>query len=330
MLQNLLGSVGALTSEDGQDAENMVAYGQLDLNVSDRLHLILGLQYVDSQRSNKNIFSVSRFGRPPEDDTGELDFDQFNGRVGLLWQVSDSIQHYANVSQGYEPPGISDITSGGAEPFTPLDAQKSITYEIGSRGHHGRFAWDAAIYRSEIENEFIDVENDFVPGLTNTDNAEGDTIHQGVELGVDITLLDSDAMQLTMRNIFTYNDFKFDDEPSYGDNSLAGVPEFIYVAELRLDVAEQWYAGINLRHIASGPYVDFANTKQTDGYELLGLTAGWQITESLRLFGSLENMLDEEFVSNVSTVADFSVASSTNLFTPGEGRSAYLGLNWNF
>ncbi len=335
--ENILGEKGALSSDDDQDAENTVIYAQLDSKLSQHWNLVLGFNYVDSERTNRNVFAEPAFpGGPVEDDSGSISYDEFSTRIGLLYSPSDNIQYFVNVSEGYEPPGITDLTSGGALPFTELLAQESITYEIGSRGFYKAIAWDIAAYRSEVENEFIDVA---APGffggttVTNTENAQGDTIHQGLEIGVDVDLLSGlvgNAGNLRLRNILTYNDFKFDDDPVNGNNTLAGVPEVVYVAELRYDHGETWYAGLNMRHVANGAYVDYANTFQAPGYQLWGLTAGWNINSSTKVFGSIENIADEEFISNVSTVANLSTEGNQRVFTPGEGRSAYVGVSFSF
>lgn len=334
---NAAGLRGNLSSEDDQDAANTVIYAQLDTSLSEQWQLILGAQYIDSERNNRNIFALPAFpGGPIEDDTGFANFDQLSKRIGLLWSVSDDIQHYFNISEGYEPPGISDLTSGGAFAFTPLEAQESISYEIGSRGRSGALAWDVAIYRSDIESEFIDVVADgFAPGttITNTSNAVGDTVHQGVELGLDIHFLGGDQsgpLTLVWRNILTYSDFSFDNDPTNGNNILPGVPEVIYVSELRMDYNDTWYAAINVRHVANGPYADYANTLQIPGYDIWGLTVGGQVNSTLRVFASVENVADERFIANVSTVADLSTEGNPNIFTPGEGRAAYVGISASF
>jgi iron complex outermembrane receptor protein len=254
----------------------------------------------------------------------------------VLWSPTENAQYFININEGYEPPGISDLTSGGAFPFTELLAQESVTVEIGSRGFYKSLAWDVAAYRSEVENELIDVA---APGffgnstVTNTENAEGDTIHQGIELGIDLDLIRStvnNSGNLRFRNILTYNDFQFDGDATYRNNTLAGVPELIYVAELRYDHGEKWYAGLNMRHVANGAYADYENTFQAPGYQIWGLTAGWTINGSTKVFGSVENIGDESFISNVSTVANLSTEGNQRVFTPGEGRSAYVGVTFSF
>lgn len=313
-------AVGDLVSDDDQDARNTIAYGQADIALTDSLNFIAGGQYVRSVRRNVNILGA-------EDDTGRIRYEEVSGRLGLLYSPTDDMQYYANISQGYEPPGITDLTSGGAQPFTELEAQESVTYEIGSRGTAGVASWDVSLYRSEIKNEFIDLA---VPGFggtsTVTDNAQGDTIHQGVELGLDLRLTDN----VVWRNIYTFNDFEFDNDPIYGDNTIPGIPESVYIGEVRYTSDTDWYAGVNFRHVANGPYADFANTVQAPGYELIGLIAGMPINDNVSVFFSAENITDEEFISNVSTVADLSTASNSDVFTPGEGRAAYVGITADF
>lgn len=312
---------GDVISDDDQNAKNTVVYGQLDFGLTEKLNLILSAQYVRSTRKNQNILSSG------EDDSGRLRFEELNGRLGLLYSLNDRSQVYFNISEGYEPPGISDLTSGGADPFTELEAQKSSTIELGSRGHSGPISWDITLYRSEIENEFIDIAQPSFGGTTtNTANAAGETVHQGLELGLDIRLHET----VVWRNIFTYNDFSFDDDPVYINNTIPGIPEAVYVSELKYKNGDKWYAGVNFRHIANGAFSDYQNTHQVQGYHLFGLVAGVSLGKSIELFASAENLSDKTNIANVSTVANFSSASNTNIFTPGEGRAFYIGVNADF
>ncbi len=316
VFQNSFGKRGALTSDEVQNAENLTFYSQISHPIKDSLSLIVAGQYAYAFREEEGV--------------GRESFNQFSPSIGLLWNLDKSRQIYANISRAFEVPGISDLTAGGANDFDPLDAQESTTFEIGSRGQLSYLSWDVSAYYSKVENEFIDTENPVGrPGVTVTTNSESDTIHAGLELGFNlhptIDTLEEFGFSLDWRNSYTYNDFKFDNNPTFGNNTLAGVPENIYVTELVLESINNWYIGTNLRYIPEGPYVDFANTTQVDGYTLVGLTAGWDITNGMRIFSSIENITDEEFISNVSTV--FEGDASQNLFTPGQGRAFYIGIS---
>lgn len=325
VFRNVFGQRGNLSSQDQQDSDNLIIYGQLDVALNDNLSVIGGLQYVRSTRANEHR-PINAFDT--EDDSGSLTFNEVNPRLGLLWNISENQQVFANISRAAEVPGISDLTAAGALPFDPLNAQVSTTFEIGSRGQIEQWSWDIALYRSEVEDEFIDLTSGFV---TNTINAEGDTIHQGLELGLDwkpnIAALEQRGISLAWRNVVSVNDFNFDNDPIYANNTLAGVPDLNYLTELSLS-SDSWSASLNVRFVDDGPFVDFANTVQTEGYTLIGLNSSWQLNDASRVFLSAENISDENYISNVSTVGQAS--STSQLFTPGQGRAAYVGFDYRF
>ncbi|RBP51107.1 TonB-dependent receptor family protein [Arenicella xantha] len=323
--RNEFGERGVQSSQNYQDAENANIFGQLSYPLVESLRVVVGAQYVRSVRENEhsplNEFDI-------EDDSGSLTYDEIAPRIGLLWKWSDQQQGFINLSRAYEAPGISDLTSAGVLPFDPLAIQKSTTLEIGTRGHADQWAWDLAIYRSELDDEFID----FTDGrITNTVNSSSGTVHQGAEVGLDwlpsFEALRSHGWQLAWRNIVTVNDFSFDNHSLYGNNTLAGVPEFSYLSDMSI-AGENWTAGISVRYVKDGPYADYANSVQTEGYTLLGLSVAWQLNDHIRVFASGENLSDQAYVSNVATVGI--ATPDEQIFTPGQGRAAYAGISIDF
>lgn len=318
------GARGELRTESDQDASNILAYAQAELGLTDSLTAVTGLQWLRAVRDNDAILN---------DVPGRVVSRQLNPRFGLLYDLNDSAQIFANVNRGFEPATLSDLTAGGALDFTPLDAQQAWTVEIGTRGQADFIAWDVSLYRSWVDNELLDFG---APGsfgfVSFTDNADN-TIHQGVEVGIDLFIADKTLSEagysLVWRNIYTLNDFRFEDDPTFADNTLAGVPRHVYISELKLDADDGWYVSANLRWIPDGPYVDFANTTQVPGYELVGFTAGVDLTDTLRLFGSVENIFDTDFISNVTTNANQELENG-RVFTPGQGRAFFAGITASF
>ena len=325
--QNNFGIEGELRSRSHQDADNLILYGETRWYLLDNLALVGGLQAIEVTRENQALFN---------DISGEIDYDGVNGRFGLLWTPRPGIQWFVNLNEGYEPPGISDLTSGGALDFTPLKAQESLTYELGGRGQIALsntldFAWDIAAYYSEIENEFIDLNVQQGPRVISvTDNSVSETVHQGVELGFDLVLQAFDNSRVSWRNALAVNDFQFDDHPVYNNNTLAGVPDQIYISTLRYDWQQRWYVGINARVIPDGAFVDYANTLQLDGYELYGFNAGVRLSEQIKIYVVGENITDEQYISNTSTLANARIDSNTTFATPGQGDAFYLGAELTF
>ncbi|MEM9840200.1 MAG: TonB-dependent receptor [Pseudomonadota bacterium] len=326
--ENIDGSNGNLRARSDQKASNLLAYGQLDIEMTSRLSAILGAQYLSTRRENEDVLNTAN---------GEREDEAFNPRFGLLYQASENSQLFANVSKSFEPATISDLTAGGILDFTPLRAQEAWTAEIGYRGQSRYLAWDIAFYRSWIEDEFVDLAQEgFNGAVTATFNAD-ETVHQGAEVGVDVFLTPQEReVRLLWRNIYTFNDFFFTSNPSDLDgqsfqldgNELAGVPRHVYIGELRAE-HDRWYAALNLRYIPDGPFADYTNSFEVPGYELLGVTAGFDVTEKVRVFASAENLTDEVYISNVATVADFE-RQGGNIFTPGQGRGFFGGVSVGF
>lgn len=330
---NSFGARGDLTSRNDQTAQNIISYGQFDVSLSQSLTAVAGLQYINSIRETENVF---------QGEDGKVTKSQLSPKFGLLWDVQDDVQVFFNINKSYEPANMSDLTAGGALPFTPLAAQKAWTAEIGSRGQKGRYSWDVALYRSEIENEFVELAFPGTRGATSATFNAGDTIHQGLELGLDVDLtptsLKESGRALIWRNAYTFNDFSLESEPettfgvlpnlNISGNNLAGVPEQIYVTELRYETGK-FYTSINARYVPEGPWSDYANTFQVPGYAIVGLNAGYDVSENVNLFGSIENLGDKTYISNVSTTGDFSQQGG-NIFTSGTGRAVYVGLKASF
>ncbi len=318
---NLSGERGALRNSSLQQSANLAAYGQVDVGLSRTVRLIAGGQFTAARRE-----VTARFNSVP----GRRSYRQFNPRVGLLVTPAEDVQLFANVSRSFEPPSLADLTAGGAFPFAPLDPQRAWTTEVGARGQCGLLAFDVALYRARVANEFIDL---LAPSGQSsfTTNAER-TIRQGIEAGFDLFLrqgMRSGGVDLVLRQVWTFSDFRFTDDPVFGDNRLAGVPRHVLATELRVDGAAGWSLGGNLRWVPEGPFVDYANTSKAPGYSIWGLTAGWTLAPRLTLFGSVENLFDTVHVSNVATNANQSRENAA-AFTPGQGRALFVGATRQF
>lgn len=321
---NVLGERGALTTRSDQDSAMLTLYGQADLGLTDSVTLVAGGQYARATRDVTAILNSV---------TGRGQYDQFNPRVGLLVDVSGDIQLFGNVSRSFEPPSLADLTSGGAFPFAPLDPQRATVFEIGTRGQAGILAWDIALYRAEIENEFLDLAVPGARGLVTVTTNGDRTVHQGLEFGLDLrpfkTALEANGQALRLSAAYTFNDFSFDDDAVYGDNTLAGVPRHLLIAEARFDKVDAFYLSTTLRWIPDGPWADYANTQAAPGYETVQITAGVTLADGIVLFGSVENLFDTVFISNLTTTANQRAVNEA-LYTPGQGRAVFGGLRARF
>ena len=318
------GARGALRTRSDQDSNTLTIYGQADLGLTDAITLIAGGQYAKATRDVTALLNAV---------TGRGEYDQFNPRVGLLVDVAPDVQFFGNISRSFEAPSLADLTSGGAFPFAPLDPQRATVFEVGTRGQAGIISWDIALYRAELENEFFDLA---VPGarglVTVTANADR-TVHQGLEFGLDLrpfkAALEANGQALRLSAAYTFNDFTFNNDAVYRNNQLAGVPRHVLIAEARFDQVDKFYFSTTLRWIPDGPWADYANTERAPGYETVQITAGVTLTKGIELFGSVENLFDARFISNVTTNANQRLTNEA-IYTPGQGRAFFGGLRARF
>ncbi|MGP0630798.1 TonB-dependent receptor family protein [Nitrospina sp. 32_T5] len=321
VFQNFGGARGALTSDQDQSAETVVLYGENHFYFNPQWALVTGGQVIYAGRESENKLA------PAQSDSQTT--ATFNPRVGVMYHHTPTIQFFANVTRSYEPPDFSNLTQGGAAGFAPLSAQKAWTVEVGSRGQHGRVAWDIALYRAWVEDELLQFTTG--PGFpVSTFNADS-TIHQGVEAGLDILLarnLLQGGDRLQWRNAYTYSDFKFDDNVQHGDNTLPGQPPHFYQAELRYTDGDKWFVAPTLE-AASSAYVDFSNRLKAPGYAILGFTAGYTVNKNIDVFANGRNLLDKNFISTFSTIATptpFNQAA----FYAGDDRRIFGGVRLRF
>lgn len=320
---NLGGRAGAQTYGSVDDATNLDAYVENALTVAPGLQAIAGVSVGWARRISSD--EILRDG----DQSGSGSWSWANPRLGLLWQATAAAQVFANLSWATEPPTFSDLIAlvpqGG---FSRLDAQRSMTAEIGTRGRTGDLSWEVALYRAWIRDEI----QLFTLGQGTSFALNADrTIHQGVEAALAWTFLRhlvSEDDHLTLTQAYTFNDFRFDGDPTFGDNRLPGVPRHLYRAELRYRHPSGAWIAPNLDWVPQAYDVDNANTLKTDAYVLFGLRAGWDFPGGLSAFVEARNLADTRYIASASVAVRATAASE--LFEPGTGRAVYAGLQYRF
>lgn len=320
VFQNNSGMAGALRSDSDLSSVNVVFYGENSLHLNSHWALVGGGQLIWSDRESTNQTN-------PANSDGKT-FSGFNPKVGFLYQPDQQIQIFANVSRSYEVPTFSELTQGGVSGFTPVDAQKAWTIELGSRGQSERFAWDFSLYRAWLEGEMLQFTT--VPSIpASTFNAKK-TIHQGIELGLEAWLVKGllqQGDQLVWKNAYTFSDYYFDNDAQYGNNEIAGQPRHFYQTELNYQHPAGWVLSLDWE-LASAADVDFSNTIEAPGYGVLGMAVSIDPSPDLNLFVEVRNLLDKQYVSTFSTLVDST--GNTDVFYPAAGTSVFAGIRLKF
>lgn len=318
---NVLGRRGALTARAKNIASNT------ELWIEDQFSLNGGLTIVAGS-------TLSRNRRVNEQEVGgsgsyTRTYNNASPKLGLRWD-GPQLQLYGNISGSYEPPSFSETGALAA----PNRAQKARTVELGTRGARGPVRWDASVYAAKLKDEFLSL-NDANGNPLGTINAPH-TTHAGVELSGEVDLLGRawntpsiPAHRLVLRGAWTYGRFRFDDDPVYGENTLAGFPPHLVHAELTWEDARGWYAGPTLEWIPQRAPVDFANSLFADPYAIYGLRIGRRTTRGFSWFAEVRNLTDKHYTATTGVIAD-ARGLDVRQFLPGEVRAYYGGVEYKW
>ena len=226
-------------------------------------------------------------------------------------------------------PPFADAAIGSGISIKNLDDQIAWTFEIGSQGSWKNLSWNASYYYSKVQDELITLVKGFAVNAE-TFNYPDDTIHQGVELGLDAVLgegLFRADDKITAKIVYNYSDFTFDGG-LFDGNQIAGIPEHLGYTELAYHIGNNFTIAPNLRWQPSDTYVDHSNTLTQDSYVLLGLKAAYQPVKSLRLFADLKNITDTRYESSYVIRGISSATQPT--FLPGSGFGIMAGIEFTW
>jgi iron complex outermembrane receptor protein len=350
---NVLGSRGAKFADDETFSANLDLYLENVHYLTDKLAFVAGASVSYAVRNNDDKFAPSL---ATSSNSVDQDYWGFSPKLGLLYDVNDNAQVFFNASRSFEPPSFGELSTGSLSnvDIAKLDAQTATTLEAGTRGStaNGRVKWDLAYYFAWIDDELMQYAT--APGLTQTVNG-GRTLHQGVELGLEVSLLEglfakpiadstsaggksAKAVQpvaakpgdrLVFRQNYLWNHFRFDNDSQFGDNQMPGIPEHYYRAELLYEHPSGFYAGPNLEWVFTDYPVDSANTANADSYALLGFKVGYRTKKGLSFYVEARNLTDEHYAATTDVMSRFNPFSPA-VYSPGDGRSVFFGMEYKF
>ncbi|GJE56985.1 TonB-dependent receptor family protein [Methylobacterium thuringiense] len=330
---NIAGRSGAQTVNALQSASNYEAYGENRFWFLPDVALMTGLKAFSSNRtfSNKGGLPASPAAR-----FGNVTYEGVNPKVGLLWQPLPDIQVFGDVTRSRDVPDFSDLAQMNTlgVTFVPLQAQRAWTYEAGTRGRIDRLTWDVTLYRADIRDELINFAIN--PGLNipaATFNAPR-TVHQGVEAAVSVEVLrDLTGLgdTLNVAQVWTHNDFRFVNDPTFGNNRIAGIPQDVLRTIVTYTQPGGFYLAPSIDWVPQGAFADHANSLKVPGYALFNVRTGIDFANGISLFLDARNLADARYVSDISVVTNAAtVAGGPVAFYPGNGRSVFGGVRASF
>lgn len=349
--QNIGGSQGALFGKSKLDATTLSLYAGMQIPIGERFTLSPAISYAQATRDNDDSYGLGL--RPvagfnpvtgafqtavalAQDTSYTRSYSGWTPSLGFRYELAPNNSLFAAVSRGFEPPTHDDLLApiNGTPFFSPgapingvrqlafatpnLKAQTATTVEGGWRGTNGPFAWNVVTYYSWIENELLSLRDASGAQLASV-NADK-TTHFGVELGSAWQMTDA----LSGRVAYTYQDFRFDNDPVFRDNRLAGAPPHNINAALRYLITPLWFVEGEVNWRPGQTPVDNANTLFNPGWSILTLRSQYRMNDNYTVYGEVRNLFDKVYASS-TLVVDRAVAGQA-VYLPGDGRAYIAGL----
>lgn len=320
----ILGNAGIVIGTGGEvETESWAAFADVNLDITDRLHLSLGARYTLDNKTG-TVFRANYLGatnspllggtpRAPllvrTDYTNSKEFDQFTPRVAVSYDVSDDLTAYASYSQGFKSGGFD---MRGDAIFTPdtvngYEPETVDSYEVGLKGSLDRLSFALAVFQNEYQDQQVTTQVPAVGGIASFVDNVGSSSFFGAEFEGRLRIFDN----LDANFALGYLDARFDEFLRY--NLTLGVYEDIS-DQVVLQNAPKWtgYLGLTWRGDVAGGAIavtpsisyrddysqfEFPNpVLDQEGYALVDLSVVWTDPSdrfTVGLYG--KNLTDEEY-----------------------------------
>jgi Fe(3+) dicitrate transport protein len=271
--------------------------------------------------------------------SGETTLTEWLPGVGASYALGSSSTVFAGVHRGFSPPRAEDIISNTTGGVVDLDPERSWNYEVGARAAAARgLQVDATFFRLDYENQIIAASIAGGTGAALTNG--GETLHQGVEVGISADSLDrmSDVHALYARAALTwlptatftgtrFSSVSGSTSVSVSGNRLPYAPEGTATVTLGYRHRLGLDAQIEAQHV-SDQFGDDLNTVSgtADGqrglipaYTYWNTAVSWRLPMGGSVYLAIKNLLDDTFI-----------VDRVRGILPGSPRLVQVGTTWRF
>jgi len=357
---NLSGRRGAQFGRNRLKADTLSLNGGFNLPLGRTLTLSPSAAWSRATRDNQDRYAPSTrptaayspanpglalpFGAVPTVGSSyERTYEGWSPALGLTWRPDHRQTVFVSANQTFEPPTHDDLfatvngtpnsSPGRPNPAAPnqaaavfatpaLKAQRATTVEMGWRARAGAWTWDAVAYHAWVRNELLSLRDETGVSLGAVNAPH--TRHLGLELGLSLRM----TPDLTGRLAYTWQDFRFHDDPLRGDNHLAGTPPHWVQAGLDWRPGPGWLLQGGVRWVPEKTPIDNLNTLYSDPYAVFDLRAEREIRDGLVVFAEGLNLFDETYAA--STLVVDQARADQAVFLPGDGRAFGAGVSLKF
>lgn len=297
------------------DASVLAAYAQKQF-VRGPLRLDLGVRGEYTHYDYNTLAAPGTSGRFIRSPDRTDDFFTLTPKVGLTYAAADNIMLFARAARGSRAPQTTDLYAVVQNQAAgEADVETLDSLETGVRFGGGKTRFEVAGYTMWKDNFFF-------RNAAGFNVVDGKTRHTGVELSVAMPL--TDWLTASGEWSVSTQTYAFDD-PSSGIREgldIDTAPNTLGTMRLMADwgrVSSQ----IEWRHVGRY-FTNPSNTQRYPGHNIFVVRGGYQLSETIRLFGRVDNLLDRRYADR----ADF--AFGNERYFPGRPRTVFVGLTADY
>jgi outer membrane cobalamin receptor len=247
------------------------------------------------------------------------DFDRAQNEwaagIGLIRDFGNEDRVYGTIRRFYRYPVTDEYYSvwTGFEP--DLVPENGYEVEFGLDWNIGKVLSRGRVFWQRMEGEIM------------YDNFRNRNLPKNRRVGLDLSLDWQMTKSIHTGLSYEYVRATFEDGTYSGSNYSGSrvplVPEGLLRLFIELRPIDSFFLSVGASYVGKSFYgSDFQNTgSKMEDYWLYDLSMNYEFSETASLFGGIDNLLDEEYLSS-------SFAPSTGY--PGEGRNVRAGLRFSF
>jgi iron complex outermembrane recepter protein len=288
------------------------------LELGNKLNALVSLRY--DLMSNKLTDKMNRSQLL----SGSADFNNVTGRLGLVYNLSNSFNIYANIGQGYLPPATEELINnpvsfGGFN--KDLKPATSLGEELGIRGYAGNsLYYDFTVFYMNTDNDFYRFRMPSRPLETFYGNV-GSSRRTGFEAFVNWT----PAKNLTLQVAYTRSDFKYTLPDSIKGIWLPNSPANQLYADATFKFARHFEVGLSTELQSKWfIYTDKIHSDiSQDGFNLYHIRLSYNFDlGSIKAIASIfgNNLTDKQYVAFTEPDPD------GNSYQPSARREIFLSI----
>ncbi|WP_290791332.1 TonB-dependent receptor [Flavihumibacter sp. UBA7668] len=294
---------------------NFAGFIQAAFEPAKGLRLVGSIRYDVFQYKFNNQLAPSSFSGAADTSTV---FRRLSPKIGLTYNPTNKIGFFANYSEGFVPPQVTELFTGVKVPF--LQPSVFRNYEIGGWMNlfKNNLSGDFSIYQLDGSNEIVNMRLD--DGSFANQNS-GRTSHKGIEIGINANPIKS----IRIRTSASYSKHMFEEFVekgiSYSGKEMNNAPRWLFNGEIwyRPNFLNGFRIGTEVQFVGKY-YADPQNTASYPGYTVLHIRTAYTY-KAIEIWMNVLNAGDR-YYSTITSKSSFGYS-----YTLADPRSYNMGIS---